>query len=175
MINHLEYHCELTKKSNLFINLQTFSEINKENVFNYIPITFYIEVNTTSHNVHLSTVLQNFTCLFLALESNKEQIGMLHAFPEKLLETYKPSKMSKKLKNFGSLTPSDFGNRGIPQYIKYSMPLCHFRGHNLWLLKPTSLNRGRGIHVFNNLATLQELIMSYCQNKSEDAEKKYII
>lgn len=37
------------------------------------------------------------------------------------------------------------------QFTKYSCPMSHFDGHNLWLLKPTHLNRGRGIHVFNDL------------------------
>lgn len=31
----------------------------------------------------------------------------------------------------------------------------------LWLLKPTFLNRGRGIHVFSNLETLAKLISEY--------------
>lgn len=43
------------------------------------------------------------------------------------------------------------------------MPFCHFSGHNLWLLKPTKLNRGRGIHVVNNLTMLKNLINKYCE------------
>lgn len=31
----------------------------------------------------------------------------------------------------------------------------------LWLLKPTGLNRGRGIHVFNDLDTLISLLIDY--------------
>jgi hypothetical protein len=27
----------------------------------------------------------------------------------------------------------------------------HYDGHNVWILKPTSYNRGNGIHVFNTL------------------------
>jgi len=41
---------------------------------------------------------------------------------------------------------------------KYTMPVCHFSGYNLWILKPTHLNRGRGIHVFRNPESLHELI-----------------
>lgn len=47
------------------------------------------------------------------------------------------------------------------------MPLCHFDSFNLWLLKPTHLNRGRGIHVFNDLDTLHGLIKQYCIGKEE--------
>jgi hypothetical protein len=50
--------------------------------------------------------------------------------------------------------------------------LSHFDGHNLWLLKPTHLNRGRGIHVFRDLATLHKLIKEYCSGKDEEILKK---
>ena len=53
-------------------------------------------------------------------------------------------------------------------FTKYSCPLSHFDGYNLWLLKPTHLNRGRGIHVFNDLNTLHKLIKEYCLGKDEE-------
>ena len=56
--------------------------------------------------------------------------------------------------------------------MKYSMPLCHFDSYNLWLLKPTHLNRGRGIHVFRDVETLIKLIKQYCSGKEEVAKKK---
>ena len=52
------------------------------------------------------------------------------------------------------------------------MPLCHFDSYNLWLLKPTHLNRGRGIHVFRDLETLHKLIKQYCIGKEEVSKKK---
>lgn len=45
------------------------------------------------------------------------------------------------------------------------MPLCHFDSYNLWILKPTHLNRGRGIHVFRDLDTLHKLIKQYCSGR----------
>lgn len=42
------------------------------------------------------------------------------------------------------------------------MPFCHFSGYNFWLLKPTKLNRGQGIHVCNNISTIKSLIAKYC-------------
>jgi predicted transcriptional regulator len=39
-------------------------------------------------------------------------------------------------------------------------------------LKPTHLNRGRGIHVFRDLNTLHKLIKEYCQGKDEENIKK---
>ena len=53
--------------------------------------------------------------------------------------------------------------------LRYTMPFCHFTGHNLWLLKPTKLNRGRGIHVCNNLTMLKNLIFRYCEGFKKEA------
>lgn len=57
-------------------------------------------------------------------------------------------------------------------FAKLTCPLSHFDGYNLWLLKPTHLNRGRGIHVFRDLATLHKLIKEYCIGKDEESWKK---
>ena len=51
-------------------------------------------------------------------------------------------------------------------------PLSHFDGFNLWIIKPTHLNRGRGIHVFRDLPTLHKLIKEYCLGKDEESWKK---
>ena len=48
--------------------------------------------------------------------------------------------------------------------------MCHFNGYNMWLLKPTHLNRGRGIHVFRDLDTLHKLIREYCNGKDEEVK-----
>lgn len=52
------------------------------------------------------------------------------------------------------------------------MPLCHFDSYNLWILKPTHLNRGRGIHVFRDLDSLHKLIKQYCSGKTLDNSKQ---
>ena len=41
-----------------------------------------------------------------------------------------------------------------------------FAGQNMWMLKPTSYNRGRGIHVFGGLTQLQVLINEYMDSKT---------
>jgi hypothetical protein len=48
--------------------------------------------------------------------------------------------------------------------------MSHFNGYNLWLLKPTHLNRGRGIHVFRDLDDLHRLVKEYCQGKDEEVK-----
>mmetsp|Transcript_24384 Transcript_24384/g.18535 ORF Transcript_24384/g.18535 Transcript_24384/m.18535 type:complete len:90 (-) Transcript_24384:74-343(-) len=45
------------------------------------------------------------------------------------------------------------------------MPLSHFKGKNMWILKPTSLNRGKGIHVVGSLKKLKRLMRDYCKGR----------
>jgi len=41
------------------------------------------------------------------------------------------------------------------------MPVNHFTGKNVWILKPTSYNRGKGIHVVSDLKKLKKLMKEY--------------
>ena len=74
-----------------------------------------------------------------------------------------PNAKSTKFKQF------NFERRS---FTKLTCPLSHFDGYNLWLLKPTHLNRGRGIHVFKDLPTLHKLIREYTIGKDEESWKK---
>lgn len=40
-------------------------------------------------------------------------------------------------------------------------PSTHFVGENIWILKPSGFNRGRGIHVFSDLETLKTLFSEF--------------
>lgn len=44
-------------------------------------------------------------------------------------------------------------------------------GHNLWVLKANDMNRGRGIHLFNNIEQLKKLIYEYTQGKEIEIKK----
>jgi len=44
---------------------------------------------------------------------------------------------------------------------KYKMYETYFGGKNLWLIKPTSYNRGRGIRIFSSIETLIEYLKDY--------------
>ena len=46
-----------------------------------------------------------------------------------------------------------------------TMPMSHFAGQNIWILKPTGFNRGKGIHVVNSIAKLKKLIKEYSMPK----------
>ena len=100
--------------------------------------------------------------------SYKKEKGLLSNLPG-FSTVYKtpgkenPNNKSTKFKSF------NFEKRN---HMRLTCPISHFDGHNLWLLKPTHLNRGRGIHVFNDLNTLHKLIKEYCVGKDEESWKK---
>ena len=62
------------------------------------------------------------------------------------------------------------------KYTKYTLPESHFIGHNLWILKPTKLNRGRGVHIFRSLDSLRDLVSQYTKGrKSFTSTNEFII
>jgi hypothetical protein len=59
-------------------------------------------------------------------------------------------------------------DRGQPT-ARMRLPPSHFLGHNIWILKATGFNRGRGIHVFSNLEDLNKLIKEYTEGTNGEA------
>lgn len=114
----------------------------------------------------MNSVLQNFITLFNILDSRKEDIALAQKKPIE-----KPMRFQSYTKKTNSkFLPFLYEKRGLIQHTHFSMPLSHFAGHNLWLLKPAGLNRGRGIHVFQTLETLQEKLKSCLQHKKESTQ-----
>ena len=44
MVNHMEHHHLLTEKYNLLMVMQRFCDLHKENTFDLMPITFFVEI-----------------------------------------------------------------------------------------------------------------------------------
>ena len=74
LVNHFENHMCLTEKSKIFKNLTDYA-LNRlrENVFNYIPLTFYVEVDI-SKTKHFAKAMLPFFNSFYALEDNKKKV-----------------------------------------------------------------------------------------------------
>jgi hypothetical protein len=133
-------------------------------VFNSIPITFYIELDENKLEQSIVHSLQPFISYYNLLQDNvtlAEQVYQDVSLIPGLLNKASPHKSPiSKMKKIA------YDKKNV-QFLRYTMPLCHFNGGNLWLLKPTFLNRGRGIHVFKTIEELKGLLMEYCQGKLE--------
>ena len=46
---------------------------------------------------------------------------------------------------------------------KYTLSHTMFDSSNLWLIKPTSFNRGRGVSVFSTVDQFRKLVNDYSQ------------
>ena len=116
-------------------------------MFNYIPITFIIEVTQENYKLDFSESFNKFTTLHKLLESSSANI---------------PNESFLK-KRDTELVPV-LSNGKNAKYSRYSMPSNHFVGSNLWILKPTGMNRGNGIHVFKDITKLMQLINESLSN-----------
>ena len=130
MFNHYQYNAEITKKNNMFINLQTFLESIRENVFMNVPITFNIDINTNRSSNNL-LCLRNFTTIFKIMESNKDLFQNLNSKPESIndiinLLQLRTQNAARMMKQRDPIFPTGFDKKVVPQYTKFIMPLCHF-------------------------------------------------
>ena len=49
----------------------------------------------------------------------------------------------------------------------------HFCGKNIWIFKPSELNRGRGIQLFNTLKAFKKLINQYRIDVAKKSKRKH--
>ena len=63
MINHFEFHKEISDKSNLTINLISYCKKIKTNPFNLMPITFFVDL----YNPKFEKELRKFVDFFFHL------------------------------------------------------------------------------------------------------------
>ncbi len=127
-------------------------------MFGFLPVTFYVEAGAT----RIPSSLRNFLDVYQVLEKNRTAMANFHRNHPKA--EFRTDSVGESAGN--KLWPISPISGNPLRHAKYSMPACHFVGHNLWLLKPSGLNRGRGIHVFHDLDTLKNLILDYYSNGS---------
>ncbi len=63
LVNHLEGHVELSTKQRLLLNLHTFCELNRLNVFEMVPVSFVIALRDPAINSQLERFQRFFELL----------------------------------------------------------------------------------------------------------------
>ena len=58
--------------------MQRFSDLHKENTFDLMPITIFVEIPDASRDQLVNQALQPFVTLWQALEANKEKLQKLN-------------------------------------------------------------------------------------------------
>ena len=152
LVNHFEKHNELTNKRNAFITLLKYCENNDINLFSFYPLTIIIPMNNDNFYINI----KNFKNCYNDLPNLIEDIkGKNDNFLDKFYWDYFHVKPNTKL--------------GKNQ--KLIIPITHYTGKNLWLIKKINLNRGREIKVISNL---DEIIQEIEKIKNNE-KVKYII
>jgi hypothetical protein len=130
ILNHFEYHSEISNKFSLFRNLSSHCEANDIELTQIVPATFVIDLKSKKLNSQLNTFVHFFRSL-----------------------------INKDMKN------------------KPELPLTHFTGSNVWLIKPSDNNRGRGIQIFNSLAGFKSLMSEFISGKAMKKSRRgtYIV
>ena len=67
MVNHFEFHDQISEKDNLFFNMQRFCENVKKNVFEQLPITFSVDLD----NKNYVDEIERFQSYYRILEKSK--------------------------------------------------------------------------------------------------------
>jgi len=141
MINHFEHHHEITTKDLLFRNLLLHLDHSKKNVFNYVPVTFLLDMDSED----FFTDLERFIYCYNTIKN-----------------TNSLKAINQKLAGFPVLKDK----KALTQH-KYKLLDSHFAGGNIWILKPTGFNRGRGVSVFDSIERLKKLLKYYSEGVLE--------
>jgi len=84
-----------------------------------------------------------------------------------VLYTYEFKSKGKTL----NILQKSISEKKISPYLKPKMTKTYYNGCNLWLLKPTGLNRGRGIELFHTLDELNKYINEYLEGEKVPKKK----
>ena len=142
MVNHYENHWLITTKDNLFKNLVQYL---KHDVYNIVPLTFCIESYSKDYKQDLEKfkivfdIIQQYSNKNFNKENADDIIDQINLELHEVCINYKTLRMKS--------------------LIKVYLENTHFDGYNLWFLKVTQYNRGRGIYIFRTFEELERLIV----------------
>ncbi|CAD8093905.1 unnamed protein product [Paramecium primaurelia] len=133
MLNHFEFHSEISDKFKLAVNFKAYCDKNRLNIYDYIPTTFVIECT----NENLKSELFQFISFY---RQNCPQ----HKLPE----------LDKTIKQYFFSYTTLYDNK-----VNHYPTL--FGNENLWIFKPSNMNQGRGIHVVRSLQEVLDIQSKY--------------
>ncbi|CAK83366.1 unnamed protein product (macronuclear) [Paramecium tetraurelia] len=149
LVNHFEHHKEISNKSDLIKNLSQYCEKHKLNVFDYTPLTFVIDFSDENCDFNITQFLKTY-----------EQFAPKKPTAKQMLD------VKRRLRgNFTNAYQRDSSSQF--QKIQMNNTFLSEDSPYMWLLKPTFLNRGRGIQIFDNLETLVKLVSDFQEGLKE--------
>lgn len=135
----------------MFKNLSEYWKENSLDVFQYVPLTFMLEYDSED----ICGDLSFFSILF---DVCNEMTARNPSVTKEEMTKY----INEKLKRTVSENLKYFNIDKI--YHNLKIPSTHINSSNMWFLKVTKLNRGRGIYVFNTVDQLISLINDWTES-----------
>ena len=129
-----------------------YCETNKLNAFNYLPLTYIIDLSSGEEDLALHNFIKFYN---RHLPSDNAQHRMESIILPRIKHSNVDNSRSKR-----------------PQGLFYCQPFMaktfvaedeEGKSPYLWILKPTFMNRGRGVALFNSLEEFSKLIWKYYQ------------
>ena len=149
LINHFEYHNQVSNKKDLFTNLLKYCEINKKDLFSFFPFTIVLCFNESFVNEQIEGFKRLYDDIPNLIEDKKEG----------LKKNYADYVGIDSLKRFGKTH-------------NIILPKSFFKGKNMWLLKRTNLNRGREIKIYSDI---NEILNEIDSNKKNNNYNNLVI
>ena len=119
--------------------MHRYCELNKLDVFRYLPIQFTIDFSTMNFTLEID----KFCGYYKMIEKHNRKQATAD------LATIELNKEIEKKYN------------DTRQARKFNLPSDFQQGRNIWLLKPNDFNRGRGVSLFNSLSSLKSLLREF--------------
>jgi hypothetical protein len=165
VFNHFEFHREISTKNCLIKNLSNYCEMNKITIFDMTPTTFVFDMDDIEN---FDSDMQRFSKLFIKHNVDQEKYPKPDPNDKKNHSTWYHFDYRRK-KNYTLANLND--EKKVSQYLKPKFHKTFMKGFNVWVLKPTGLNRGRGIEVFNTLEALNTFINQYFEGAKRAVKK----
>lgn len=172
LVNHFECHHEVTTKNGLIRNLQIYCESRKVELFSLTPITFLIDFD----DEYCEYNLKQFLYFFLKHQPRKGETAPTTGGGAGAHSYKQVCAFVEEFLGYMGWQNSEIKRKSNPLSKPLMYPCYTKQDSYIWLLKPTGLNRGRGIEIFDSLESLQRILLQYMQlngrKKCEPREKE---
>jgi hypothetical protein len=154
-INRFQNGAEINDKDNLFRNLWYHYKDDRKAILEFVPLTYSFR----AEELTFGKSLQEFARFFLAIKKGVKIEDIKAIGTDKLDDGTEYDVYYKFDQEFEKGTKVTDFNNFLDKEIKRDVNL--FNGHSIWMLKPSGLNRGRGLELFTDLDELKEFLKLY--------------
>ncbi len=153
--NHIEKQNEISNKMKLFVNLLYYCEMNNINIFSFFPLTIILNLED---DIFFNYNFNNFKTFF---ENIDNYIINNNTNNNNENSNYNIKNKKAYAQLFSIYRDKSYNNGAFQPLV---IPKTHLI-KNIWLLKPSNLNRGRNIILCENLNKIEKEINIIKKNK----------